>query len=162
MSKSVLFKLKKQYKDHPMVKQSKPIMIFVTSFLLCKILSNNQVLIIIFVYVKQDTFIPEKDNQIFPVAAISTEVGQCSDIGKEILQSGGNAVDATIAGALCVGLINNFSAGIGGGGFMLIRTAEGNTDHIDFRETASAAAFKDMFKDNESGSTIGGLATCVP
>ena len=50
----------------------------------------------------------------FSKAAISSEVGICSTIGKEILLAGGNAVDAAIATLLCIGVINNFSSGIGG------------------------------------------------
>ena len=51
-----------------------------------------------------------------------------------------------------------YHSGIGGGGFMLVRAPEGNLDFIDFRETAPAAAFQDMYKDNINASLIGGLA----
>lgn len=51
-----------------------------------------------------------------------------------------------------------YHSGIGGGGFVLIRTPNGTYEFVDFRETAPAAAFQDMFKNNTSGSTSGGLA----
>ena len=51
-----------------------------------------------------------------------------------------------------------YHAGIGGGGFMLVRSPNGTYEMIDFRETAPAAAFEDMFKDNVDASLHGGLA----
>ena len=49
-------------------------------------------------------------------------------------------------------------AGIGGGGFMLVRSPNGSYEFIDFRETAPAAAFQDMYNDNTDASIVGGLA----
>ena len=83
-------------------------------------------------------------------------------MGKGILIKGGNALDAAITGALCVGVINSFSSGIGGGGFMVIRNTEGKAVHIDYREIAPQAASRDMYKDNPLGSIAGGLAVAVP
>lgn len=51
-----------------------------------------------------------------------------------------------------------YHSGIGGGGFMLVRSAKGDYEFIDFRETAPAAAFEDMYKNNEAASVYGGLA----
>ena len=51
-----------------------------------------------------------------------------------------------------------YHSGIGGGGFMLVRSPKGTYEVIDFRETAPAAAFEDMYKDNINGSVFGGLA----
>jgi hypothetical protein len=59
-------------------------------------------------------------------AAIATENVRCSIIGQRIMQEkGGNAVDAAIAGNLCIGVLHNFASGIGGGGVMLIRMNDG-------------------------------------
>jgi gamma-glutamyltranspeptidase/glutathione hydrolase len=55
-----------------------------------------------------------------------------------------------------------YHSGIGGGGFMLIRTGDGKYESIDFRETAPAAAFQDMYENFTIGSIIGGLASGVP
>ena len=60
--------------------------------------------------------------------------------------------------AFCVGTINMYHSGIGGGGFMLIRLPNGTYDSIDFRESAPAAASENMFKDNTRGAVSGGLA----
>jgi gamma-glutamyltranspeptidase/glutathione hydrolase len=53
-------------------------------------------------------------------------------------------------------------SGIGGGGFMLVRSSNGSYEYIDFRETAPAAAFEDMYKNNVNASLYGGLASGVP
>ena len=51
-----------------------------------------------------------------------------------------------------------YHSGIGGGGFMLVRGSNGSYEFIDFRETAPAAAFQDMYKGNINASLFGGLA----
>lgn len=51
-----------------------------------------------------------------------------------------------------------YHSGLGGGGFMLVRGSNGSYEFIDFRETAPAAAFQDMYKGNVKASLYGGLA----
>lgn len=51
-----------------------------------------------------------------------------------------------------------YHSGIGGGGYMLVHAPDGSFEHIDFRETAPAAAFQDMYKNNTEASIFGGLA----
>ena len=63
---------------------------------------------------------------------------------------------------LCVGVIGMYHSGIGGGGFILIRDADGNYESIDYRETALAAAYEEMYQGNILGSLLGGLAAGVP
>lgn len=63
---------------------------------------------------------------------------------------------------LCVGVIGMYHSGIGGGGFMLVRDSQGNYEAIDYRESAPAAAFQDMYQGNVQGSIVGGLAAGVP
>ncbi|KAI7890522.1 gamma-glutamyltransferase [Mucor mucedo] len=94
--------------------------------------------------------------------AVAVELKECSDAGLDILQKGGSAVDSAIASALCIGVVNSFATGIGGGGFMLIRSPNGTFEHIDFRETAPAAAFRDMFVKDPMAAQIGGLSVGVP
>ncbi|OGE52752.1 hypothetical protein PENARI_c009G10880 [Penicillium arizonense] len=75
---------------------------------------------------------------------------------------GGNAADALVATEFCIGVIGMYHSGIGGGGFMLVKSPNGTYEFIDFRETAPAAAFEDMYKNNEDASIYGGLASGVP
>ncbi|KAJ6123642.1 nucleophile aminohydrolase [Penicillium samsonianum] len=63
---------------------------------------------------------------------------------------------------LCVGVTDMYHSGIGGGGFMLVRAPNGTFEFIDFRETAPAAAFQDMYSDDTNASIYGGLASGVP
>ncbi|KAG9321475.1 hypothetical protein KVV02_007274 [Mortierella alpina] len=94
--------------------------------------------------------------------AVATEEIHCSEIGVEVLKEGGNAVDAAIASCLCIGTVNAFAAGIGGGGFMAIRLPNGTVEMIDFRETAPAASFPTMFKKDPVLAQRGGLAVAIP
>ena len=71
-----------------------------------------------------------------------------SDIGLEILKSGGNAIDAAIATGFALAVVHPGAGNIGGGGFMVIRLADGGVTTIDFRETAPANAYRDMFLDD--------------
>lgn len=73
----------------------------------------------------------------FKNAAVAADYKACSEYGVKVLKDqNGNAVDAAIATALCVGVVNAHSAGIGGGGFMIIyNKTTGETKSINFRET---------------------------
>lgn len=96
-------------------------------------------------------------------ASVASDAGPCSHIGKNILQQNGSAVDSAIATMLCVGVINLHSTGIGGGGFMLVYNRSGQVAEVfDFRETAPAAATKDMFKNASYKELNSTLATGVP
>jgi len=87
--------------------------------------------------------------------------------GMESLERGGNAVDAAIATALALSVVDQASSGLGGGGFMVIYDAKERRVHaLDFRETAPQAARKELYmKDGKpmpSFSLTGGLAVAVP
>ncbi|KAF9212163.1 hypothetical protein BGZ59_007145 [Podila verticillata] len=94
--------------------------------------------------------------------AVAAEEIHCSEIGVQVLVDGGNAVDAAIASCLCIGTVNSFSAGIGGGGFMAIRLPNATVEIIDFRETAPAGSSEDMFKKDPILAQTGGLSVAVP
>lgn len=89
-----------------------------------------------------------------------------AEIGLDVLKSGGNAVDAAVATALALGVVDQFNSGVGGGGFIIIRMADGSMHTIDGRETAPAAATHDMYvRDGEYDpklSRVGPLAVGVP
>ncbi len=89
-----------------------------------------------------------------------------TDAGIETLEQGGNAIDAAVAAALTLGVVDGRNAGIGGGCFILIRLADGKLVAIDGRETAPAAATRDMYlrdgKPEPELSLTGPLASGVP
>ncbi|KAJ5744928.1 hypothetical protein N7533_009798 [Penicillium manginii] len=110
-------------------------------------------------------FAPRSSDQNFAPGkrgAVASESSICSGHGTKILELGGNAADALIATEFCVGVIGMYHSGIGGGGFMLVRSPNGTDEFIDFRETAPAAAFQDMYNNNTDASLYGGLASGVP
>lgn len=81
-----------------------------------------------------------------------------SDVGTAILKQGGNAVDATIAVQFALAVVYPRAGNLGGGGFMVIRNADGSTDALDYREKAPAAANRDMYLDS-LGNVVKGLST---
>ena len=71
-----------------------------------------------------------------------------SQIGVDILKQGGNAIDAAIATGFALAVVHPGAGNIGGGGFMVIRLADGTVTTIDFREVAPSVAYRDMFLDD--------------
>ena len=90
-----------------------------------------------------------------------------SKAGVEVMQAGGNAVDAAVATGFALAVVHSPAGNIGGGGFMLVRMADGKTHFIDYREKAPAAATREMFLDAqgnviEGASEIGYKSIGVP
>jgi gamma-glutamyltranspeptidase/glutathione hydrolase len=81
-----------------------------------------------------------------------------SQAGAEVLLKGGNAVDAAVATGFALAVTYPQAGNIGGGGFMVLRLADGRTTAIDFRETAPARAQRDLFLD-ASGKVVPGRST---
>ena len=81
-----------------------------------------------------------------------------SRIGVDVLRKGGNAVDASIAVAFALAVTLPSAGNLGGGGFMLVRLADGTAEAIDYRERAPLAATRTMYLD-ENGKVIKGLST---
>ena len=75
------------------------------------------------------------------------------DIGVDVLRSGGNAVDAAVAVGFALAVTHPFAGNIGGGGFMLIRLANGRTTFVDFRERAPSRASRNMYLDSSGKPT---------
>src|SRR3979490_2609860 len=95
-----------------------------------------------------------------PHGMVATDEELGSQAGVEILKRGGNAVDAAVAVAFALAVVEPASGNIGGGGFMLIRLADGKTTFFDYREVAPGKAKRDMYINNgkldEEASVIGG------
>lgn len=90
-----------------------------------------------------------------------------AEAGVEILNAGGNAIDAAVAVGFALAVTYPRAGNIGGGGFMLIRLADGETIVVDYREEAPQAATRDMYLDADGeltadASTVGAQAAAVP
>ncbi|MGC0919928.1 gamma-glutamyltransferase [Pantoea agglomerans] len=98
--------------------------------------------------VDSDTFHPVKaqHGMVASVDAMATQVGV------EILRQGGNAVDAAVAVGFALAVTHPQAGNLGGGGFMLLRTASGRATAIDFREMAPGHASRDMFLDKQGNA----------
>ncbi|GFP89676.1 gamma-glutamyltranspeptidase 1 [Phtheirospermum japonicum] len=80
---------------------------------------------------------------------VATDETICSKVGRDVLVSGGHAVDAAVAAAFCLGVVNPPFSGLGGGGFMLVRQASGEAKVFDMKEMAPKRAHRDMFKTTD-------------
>jgi gamma-glutamyltranspeptidase/glutathione hydrolase len=90
-----------------------------------------------------------------------------SRAGVEMMQAGGNAVDAAVATGFALAVVHPAAGNLGGGGFMLIRMKDGDTHFVDFRETAPGKATATMYQDAQGNvipkmSTVGYKAVGVP
>uniref|UniRef100_A0A8B9FAQ8 Glutathione hydrolase n=1 Tax=Amazona collaria TaxID=241587 RepID=A0A8B9FAQ8_9PSIT len=104
------------------------------------------------------------DPQIFHRGAVVTDAARCTALGIEVLNTGGSSVDAAIASALCAGVVNPHTSGIGGGGVMLVHDIRKNRSWvIDFREVAPLGIplEGDLQKDTKVRSSPG-LLVGVP
>lgn len=99
-------------------------------------------------------------------AMVASNSRLASEAGAEILRQGGNAVDAAVAVGFALAVTLPEAGNIGGGGYMLIRLANGRTAAIDYREIAPGAAYRDMYLDSSGQLTnagvVGRAASGVP
>jgi len=102
-----------------------------------------------------------------PGAMVVSDEALANEAGLEILRAGGNAVDAAVAVAFALAVVEPQAGNIGGGGFLLLHMADGRSSFIDYRETAPSAASRDMYLradgslDSE-GAVFGYRASGVP
>jgi gamma-glutamyltranspeptidase/glutathione hydrolase len=110
--------------------------------------------------------LPLHAEETFSRGIVSSVHPLATDAGVNVLKQGGNAIDAAVAVALTLGVVDGANSGLGGGCFMLIQRANGELVAIDGRETAPAAATRDMFlrrgKADPRLSQTGALASGVP
>src|SRR6266700_654061 len=99
-------------------------------------------------------------------AMVVSGEANATDTGFAVLKSGGNAIDAAIAMGFVLGVTHSGMTGLGGGGYILVRMADGRTAFFDFREQAPGRASRDMFLDAKGtlskDSVIGWKAAAVP
>lgn len=90
--------------------------------------------------------------------AVASRSMIASQVGAEVLRKGGNAVDAAVATGFALAVTYPSAGNLGGGGFMVIRMADGTLAANDHRETAPGAASRRMYQD-ENGAVVAGLST---
>src|ERR1041385_4546284 len=98
---------------------------------------------------------------------VATDEELASRAGAEILQKGGNAADAAVATAFALAVVEPAAGNIGGGGFMLVRMADGRSSFLDYREVAPGKATRDMYikpdgKLDTDASVLGYRSVAVP
>ena len=114
------------------------------------------------------SFAEVKVNEVYAKHGMVSAANElASKAGVEIMQKGGNAIDAAVATALALNVVEFNASGIGGGGFTTVRFAKtGETICLDYRETAPASAKKDMYASEQSKkeqwSIHGGKSVAVP
>ena len=89
--------------------------------------------------------------------AVASAEGHASEVGLVILRRGGNAVDAAIAVGFALAVTHPSAGNLGGGGFMVVRMADGKVAALDYREVAPGAATRDMYLDAKGNTTRGSL-----
>jgi gamma-glutamyltranspeptidase/glutathione hydrolase len=101
-----------------------------------------------------------------PTAMVSSNDSLATLVGVETLRRGGNAVDAAVAVGFALAVTYPEAGNLGGGGYMIIRMADGRTAALDYRERAPLAATRDMYSQTYAsvprGSLVGHLASGVP
>lgn len=129
-----------------------------------KLLSSLAVLISIALTARAETMIRPEHGKHAMVASVQIDASRA---GVEILKKGGNAIDAAVATGFALAVTHPEAGNIGGGGFMLVRMANGETHFIDYREKAPGKATRDMYLDKQgnvipNASWVGYLASGVP
>ncbi len=107
---------------------------------------------------------------VAPVTAthgmVATTDELASRVGVKVLEAGGNAVDAAVAVQFALAVVDPEAGNVGGGGFMVVRLADGKAAALDFREKAPLAARANMYLDSAGNVTdkslVGDLAVGVP
>jgi len=131
-----------------------------------KILATLSVSVVIFASCVSGQ-LGKSNTEEFKNGMVVTAHPEASKVGIAILKKGGNAVDAAVAIQFALAVVYPNAGNIGGGGFMVYRSAKGEVNTLDFREKASASASRDMYLDAAGNpivdkSLFGHLAAGVP
>lgn len=115
----------------------------------------------------QLAFFAKKEGVLGRNGMVASAHPDASTVGVEILQAGGNAIDAAVATHFALAVVFPFAGNLGGGGFAVVRTKQGKNYSLDFREKAPLKAHRDMYLDEQGNiraglSTLGHLASGVP
>ncbi|MEO2070522.1 MAG: gamma-glutamyltransferase [Zunongwangia sp.] len=134
--------------------------------------SINLVILSVLLFFSCKSKLPEKTEknitgEIAEQAMVVSARKEASKIGADIMKKGGNAFDAMVATEMALAVSYPFAGNLGGGGFMVYRTADGEIGSLDYREKAPLAASKNMYLDEngeviEGKSTLGAMASGVP
>ena len=116
---------------------------------------------------EQKAFFNDRPGVIGKKGMVASAHPAASQVGADILKKGGNAVDAAVAVQFALAVVHPSAGNLGGGGFLVLRTKDGRTHSIDFREKAPAKGHADMYLDKDGNiipraSTLGRLASGVP
>ena len=110
--------------------------------------------------------LPAREPVRFKKAMVVAQEPVAADVGRAILKAGGNAVDAAVAVGFALAVTYPYAGNLGGGGFMLLRMADGRTGFIDFRERAPLSSTRNMYLDAAGNPTrdsvLGWRAAGVP
>ncbi|MEM9075802.1 MAG: gamma-glutamyltransferase [Bacteroidota bacterium] len=139
------------------------ILLFLVAFTLCQCKQNTSAELKTVALKKQ-----ANEGVVAANGMVVTAHPLATKIGLDVLKKGGNAFDAAVAVKYALSVVLPKAGNLGGGGYMVYRTADGKKGALDFRETAPTAASRDMFIDTQTDSVmkrkalLGHLATCTP
>ena len=131
-------------------------------------LERKRLIVLLLAVLMVSTVAPAATQPVHAPHAIVVSVHElASRAGAEIMQAGGNAVDAAVATGFALAVVHPQAGNLGGGGFMLIRLADGRARFVDYREKAPAAASANMYLDAQgnvidNASVVGYKAVGVP
>ena len=119
------------------------------------------IFVLVFLYLLQNFILYNHKKQsvtFYKNGAVVTAHPEATQVGLDVLKAGGNAFDAAIAVQFSLSVVYPVAGNIGGGGFMIARTEEGDVYALDFREKAPLRANRNMYLDSNS-NVISGLST---
>jgi gamma-glutamyltranspeptidase/glutathione hydrolase len=117
----------------------------------------RKIFAILILFAATSAFAVLRDPVVARHGMVASTSGIASRVGADVMKKGGNAVDAAVAVALTMAVTWPAAGNLGGGGFMLIRMADGTSEAIDYREVAPLAASRDMYLD-ANGNVIKGAS----